>query len=510
MSNKFKITNEDETSKLKLDNVNHSNFFIQEESDSGASGAGGVETSEGSPTGTTRLFEPPMRQPSSVQSDTVSVGATESLPDAEPEQEQRHRFAAEPSVSHRFAAEPSVSHRFAAEPSVSNSFLKPKRNQTLRQQNFKNTAEQYGLYMNPEKHKPFSQMKQNAEESDAEEIQRNSSFDSGYKSSSSARSVRSVRSERSVQRSVRSERSERSERSSRVLGRKSKKRSEREREFRKKELLRELQELESKGFILYNDYSIRSKLEDLENEVKLGKRYFEVSSLKILGKNTIFNIVRLIEQSTLIFNPLNLKLDGLYTQILSSKDSIEHEIGAIVKKWVGDEDGVFPPEIKLLGILLSITFSTHLSNQIAKSLTNPETLNQVNPNILNNLLSFGTSFLSGGSSTPSQPVPSNDIRPPPQTSSDIDNLFSRLMPQNVPPINPNPMVSSSMMMPPQSTRQVDNIEIDDSKRFFDASSVSDQSTLSDIGGESVITINTNNQKKKRGRKKSNKKSLKIF
>ena len=70
-------------------------------------------------------------------------------------------------------------------------------------------------------------------------------------------------------------------------------------------------------------------------------------------------------------------------------------------------------------------------------------------------------------------------------------------------------------MMPQSTRQVPlpkpestkNTEIDDSKRFFDASSVSDQSTLSDIGGESVITINTNNKKTRR---KRSKKSLKLF
>ena len=489
MSNKFQITNEDETSKLELNNNLNSSFLIQEESDE--------------PNSKPEGFSPSGDEGEGAQSDTVSVGAPESLPSDIAEQTQ---------------------------------FLRPKpkpkpegftpRGGPMRPQNFKNTVEQYGLYMNPDKHKPISETKQQSDESEPEEIRRHSSFSSygGGRESDNYSDLESAQSEQS-ERSRRSRRSGRSEQSAQ-LGRKTKKRSETETHFRKKELLRELQDLESRGYKLYNDYNIRSKLEDLENEVKLGQRYFEVKSLKNLGKDGFFTLVSLIEKSTQIFNPMNLKLDGLYTQTLSKRDTIEHEIGAIVKKWVGDEDGVLPPEIKLLGILLFTIFMTHFSNHfsnhLADKMTNPETLNKFNPDTLGNILSFlpkMTSLFSGGSTpapaTPAAPapVPSNDIRAPPQTSNDINELFSRLMPEGAPPpINPNPLAS----MMPQSTRQVPlpkpeptkNTEIDDSKRFFDASSVSDQSTLSDIGGESVITINTNN-KKKRGRKRS-KKSLKLF
>ena len=182
MSNKFQITNEDETSKLELNNNLNSSFLIQEE-----------ESDE--PISKPEGFAPSGDEGEGAQSDIVSVGAPESLPSDIAEQTQ---------------------------------FLRPKpkpkpegftpRGGPMRQQNFKNTVEQYGLYMNPDKHKPISETKQQSDESEPEEIRRHSSFSSygGGRESDNYSDLESAQSEQS-------ERSRRSRRSKRNFKYKSKK-----------------------------------------------------------------------------------------------------------------------------------------------------------------------------------------------------------------------------------------------------------------------------------------------
>ena len=526
----FKITNEDDISNFNLETSKKSNFLIQEESEE--------ESKDQS------AASPPPTEPASP---APSIADDES-DNSEPEMIHRE------SANLFGGSTPSGGHTAPTRTTERTKDI----GSSLRQQKIRNTAEQYGLYMNPEKHKPPTFGNDSEPDLFGDSQRRASSFSSyrGDENGERRNSIQSDDFEIESEASKNRRRSTRRSTQSTHRGTTKKRRSETEIHFRKKELLRELQELESKGYKLFNDYNIRSKLEDLENEVKLGQRYFEVSSLRNLGKSGFFTAVSLIERSTEIFNPMNLKLNGLYTQTLTSKDIIEHEIGAIVKKWVGEEEGVLPPEIKLLFILLGTIFMTHFSNHfsnhLADKLTNPDTLNKFNPDTLGKLFSFlptmtslfsgttggttgGTAGGAAGAPSPMgtsptsfgavpSTVPSGDLRPPPQTSSDIDELFSRLMPGGgTPQMNPNPMAS----MMPQPTRQVGiqregSKEIDDSKRFVEypssesgASSIfsdSHRSAADSFGGtgSNTLTIKTKKAPRRRSRKKSTKKTLNIF
>ena len=573
----FKITNEDDISNFNLETSKKSNFLIQEESEE--------ESKDQS------AASPPPTEPASP---APSIADDES-DNSEPEMIHRE------SANLFGGSTPSGVHTAPTRTTERTKDI----GSSLRQQKIRNTAEQYGLYMNPEKHKPPTFGNDSEPDLFGDSQRRASSF-SSYRGDENGERRNSIQSDdfeieseasksrrRSTRRSTQSTNGHPRRESADPFGGShrettKKRRSETEIHFRKKELLRELQELESKGYKLFNDYNIRSKLEDLENEVKLGQRYFEVSSLRNLGKSGFFTAVSLIERSTEIFNPMNLKLNGLYTQTLTSKDIIEHEIGAIVKKWVGEEEGVLPPEIKLLFILLGTIFMTHFSNHfsnhLADKLTNPDTLNKFNPDTLGKLFSFlptmtslfsgagggttggaagapsptGTSPTSFGAVPSTVPSPTGfgaasppsggDLRPPPKTSPDIDELFSRLMPGGpTPQINPNPMAS----MMPQQTRQVGTSphtaptgrrtpqsggtfgftpsgvqrdegskEIDDSKRFVEypssesgASSIfsdSHRSAADSFGGSNTLTIKTKKAPRRRSRKKSTKKTLNIF
>lgn len=270
--------------------------------------------------------------------------------------------------------------------------------------------------------------------------------------------------------------------------------------FRKKELLGELKELSSRGYDLQDSYNMSSRVEDLENEVRLGNKYFETISWQHIVEQGFFSCVWGIEQSTTVFNPMNLKLQGLYESSVSNKEMISHEIALIVRKYIGENGDALPPEIKLGLILMGTIMFTHFSNHVTKNLADKVT----EPGGLGNLFKSFAPMLSGlmgGNmampAAPSGPQPTQShtagasVPPPPQTSNDLNDIFSKLMPGGQAPPR-----QERVLPHPQPTRYV-------SKEVVRQPSV----VSDDSGSEYSVTTLVNDGK---GRKKKKKKTLNIF
>lgn len=269
--------------------------------------------------------------------------------------------------------------------------------------------------------------------------------------------------------------------------------------FRVKELLVQLKDLESRGYIIHDNYDMNSRQEDLEHEVNMGTKYFASMSWQHIAEKCFFAVVWCIEYSTLKFNPLSLQLTGLYNSCIMNKEMISQEISLIIKKWVGDDGEPLPPEIKLglilCGTILFTHFSNHMAKNMADTITNPTS---GGGNMLSQMLgSFGPMLqnmmgnMQTGQPQASAPPSSYGKAPPspPKTSSDLNDIYNLLMPKGNPPPRPD-----RVMPPPQATRHI-------SKEIIQRDDITE-----DSGSEYSVTTLINDTKK-RGKPKKKKKTL---
>jgi len=280
--------------------------------------------------------------------------------------------------------------------------------------------------------------------------------------------------------------------------------------FRKKELLNELKGFQHRGYELQDSYNMSSRVEDLENEVRLGNKYFETMSWQHIVEQGFFSVVWGIERSTTKFNPLSLQLNGLYNSTISNREMISHEIALIVKKYIGEDGDAIPPEIKLGLILMGTIVFTHLSNHVTKNIadqiTSPDGgglngLFQTFAPMLSSLMGGGAKAPQGNEGGVPQPTQSSNvgakIPQPPKTSDDLNDIFSKLMPKGH-----QPPRQDRVLPHPQATRRPDP----QTKEF-----VRQQSGVSDdSASEYSASTLTNEPKGRRGRKKRPKKTLDIF
>lgn len=394
----------------------------------------------------------------------------------------------------------------------------------------------FGMFLNPDKNRGGFDNRSNAsnysEEYESDEEEDDDDDVSAVSSVESRRSRRSRRSKQSTSSAIRKREKER------VL-------------FRKKELLQQIREFKERGYKVYSEYTLKSSSEELEHEVKLARKYFNDKSLQSLAERGLFCLIKMIEVGTKVYNPLGAKFDGLSDAVFIQKESISYEIHAIVEKYFGEEGGSFPPEINLaliiLGAMVSCHFSNHFMSNITKTITSPEALNQMKPDVLSTIMSnIGpalSSFMNTGSQQPqqqTQPQPSNQTNSnhspfvsqqqmkPPETSSDLNDLFSRLMPNqpSQPRPNPAPSVNNqnvnnnipnhfNVMPNPQTTRQ--SVNKPNKRKIIEYSDSDATSVFSDAGSDTNTVkeeskkIPLTKQKPFRRQKKGlNKKTFDIF
>jgi hypothetical protein len=276
-----------------------------------------------------------------------------------------------------------------------------------------------------------------------------------------------------------------------------------EREFKLKELLYELDELQARGYISHNKYSIRSRLKDVENEVRLGRRYFEHKSYQNLFEEYFFTLVYGIENSTCLYNPLNLDLNGLHDALSVKRNEVSHNIRLIVKKYIGDDgDGLMPPEVNLLLILCATVFTTVIGNKFSNMAEkNPAGFGTMMGNMLKGAFGDLGKALPRQQQQQQQPRQTNTTQ---NTSPDLRDLFSHLTPSNTqtqqqppqPQIQPGP---NEFLPNPQHTRQS---FVSDTDRIEVSSIQSDDTQTSSRRARRKFIKNKN--------PKNNKRSINIF
>lgn len=314
--------------------------------------------------------------------------------------------------------------------------------------------------------------------------------------------------------------------------------------LRIKSLLHEIRELKEKGYSIYTTYDENSDINEMRNEVKLGRRFLDLKSSEAMVEKAFFSFVRGIEMIPNFYNPLNIELEGLYEDFMLSKGIINDQISEILKKHTGEGEPLFSPEVKLGGIIFgTIIFRAF----ILKSGTGTSSQQPLNGWM--KFASMAASNFFGGASNQNNQQQQPQQRPQrieagpvqPVVGTKISPTFSPIQakqqPQYVPAPTPLPSTTadtistspdiSGMFSPfqnsqgPSINRRFDNFNnpqnvrqplvdpdvakmADDSERF-DVASVSS----SEFSSSPKLTSSAANSTKK-PRARSKKKSINIF
>jgi hypothetical protein len=188
----------------------------------------------------------------------------------------------------------------------------------------------------------------------------------------------------------------------------------------KKEILYQMDRLESKGFRLPRKFSLQSDLEEMRVEFNRILREKEVDASIRFQRKMMMALVTGIEFLNTRFDPFDLKLDGWSEQIhenLTDYDDIFEELHEKYKA-TGKK---MAPELRLLMSLSGSAFMFHLTNSMFKQQplpgveqvlrSNPELMKQFQAAAVNQMAGVaGAAAAMSGGASPSAP-------PPPQAAS---------------------------------------------------------------------------------------------
>jgi hypothetical protein len=302
----------------------------------------------------------------------------------------------------------------------------------------------------------------------------------------------------------------------------------------KKEILYQMDRLESKGYKLPRKFSMQSDFEEMKAEYHRILREKEIDASIRFQRKMIMAFITGVEFLNTRFDPFDVKLDGWSEQVhenINDYDDIFEELHDKYKS-TGKK---MAPELRLLMSLTGSAFMFHLTNSMFKQSklpgveevlrSNPDLMRQFQSAALNNMASQnqGPSFVGG------PPMPSNTRMQQPQQKNQMSGLFGMV----------GSMFNNSKGMNNQGNKSsgpdVDSI-IDDIQRevqFQPASrqtmsqqqmyqnqhsaqsdilSISDEeitSIIEDTADMNGILLNSGGSKKNRGGRKSNGKTLNV-
>ena len=130
--------------------------------------------------------------------------------------------------------------------------------------------------------------------------------------------------------------------------------------IKKKDMLLKLHEAEQNGYQLTGKYNMNSELEEMEAEFGLYEQKMEQSTMIDFMQDGLMFIIKGIEVLNGIYNPMNLKLNGLSDKVYDRKEKLEHVFRRLAIKYSGGTE--MPPELSLLFILGGAMIMTHMSN----------------------------------------------------------------------------------------------------------------------------------------------------
>lgn len=274
----------------------------------------------------------------------------------------------------------------------------------------------------------------------------------------------------------------------------------------KKEVLYQMDRLESKGFRLPRKFSMQSDLEEMKAEYHRILREKEVDSSIRFQRKMLMALVTGVEFLNTRFDPFDVKLDGWSEQVnenINDYDDIFEELHDKYKS-TGSK---MAPELRLLMSLSGSAFMFHLTNSMFKQQPLPgvEQVLRSNPELMKQFQQAASQQaanlqqMSNGQIPMSQPAPQPIRRPQTNQSNGMGNMFSMVgnlfgglgnsggMPGEM-PLPSRQMPNSSRQQTKMSGPSIDNI-IEDVTRDINTSPTIDNhiETIS-ISDEEITSI----------------------
>ena len=207
------------------------------------------------------------------------------------------------------------------------------------------------------------------------------------------------------------------------------------------EILRKLENLETKGATLSKKYSMESDLEEMKGEYEhLIQEKEKSNSVKFQGK-ILTTLITGLEFLNNRFDPFDVKLDGWSEQINENIDDYDEIFAEIHEKY--KSKAKMAPELKLLFQLASSGIMIHMTNTMFKSaLPGMDDIMRQNPDLMNHFTKAAISSME--TKTPglgnfmndfgmSHSRETNDIRSRPEQFSSQQSEPVRQTQQKPPP-----------------------------------------------------------------------------
>ena len=191
----------------------------------------------------------------------------------------------------------------------------------------------------------------------------------------------------------------------------------------KYDILSKLQQLERRGVTLSKKFSMKSKLHDLQFELKRVTDILDKESGLKFSRKVLMAAVTGIEYANKRFDPVQAKLDGWSESVMENIEDYDRALIRLVDKYSGAVE--VAPEIELLMALVGSGFMFHLSKTILQTPVGIlSSLGQENPAVLENVMKNVMSSIRPDqiNEIATNQKPSNNTFTPP--SFDISQLIN--------------------------------------------------------------------------------------
>lgn len=221
----------------------------------------------------------------------------------------------------------------------------------------------------------------------------------------------------------------------------------------KKEILYQMDRLESKGYSMPRKFTIQSDIEEMRAEYHRIVREKEIDASVRFQRKALMACVTGIEYLNTRFDPFAVKLDGWSEQVHENVNDYDDIFEELHDKYKGSGTKM-APELRLLLSLSGSAFMFHLTNSMFKQSNVPDVEDVIrsNPDLMKQFQNAAMNKMGANMAAP-PPMPSNAAS---GSNSGIfgmmGNLFNMGMPKAPQPSMPMPQNSRQPTMQRPTTR----------------------------------------------------------
>ena len=234
----------------------------------------------------------------------------------------------------------------------------------------------------------------------------------------------------------------------------------------KKEILYQMDRLESKGYTLPRKFTIHSDIEEMRVEYHRIVREKEIDASVRFQRKMLMAMVTGIEFLNTRFDPFDVKLDGWSEQVHENVNDYDDIFEELHDKYKGSGQKM-APELRLLMSLSGSAFMFHLTNSMFKQshLPDVEDVIRSNPDLMKHFQAAAMNKMGANAAASYQPPPQARQNPGAGMFSMIGNMFNFGSQQQSPPKQQSAPPQRQSVPPPQQQmrppRPVADINVED-------------------------------------------------